>query len=38
MTDEEAKREFDDGGGIELTYDLNGNLISSTSSSNNVPF
>lgn len=38
MTDEEAKREFDDGGGIELTYDLNGNLISSTSSSNNVSF
>lgn len=37
MTDEEARREFDDGGGIELTYDVNGNLISS-SSPNDVPF
>ena len=37
MTDEEARREFDDGGGIELTYDLKGNLISS-SSPNDVPF
>ena len=36
MTDEEARREFDDSGGIELTYDLNGNLISS--SLNDVPF